>query len=108
MNVVLSDGEAVPVTEKTLAVGKEKDAKDIKKPAEEKSSTKVEAVKGTKEDPVGETEKAAEKKEEPTAEISKKEDIEMRDNDEKEVGTEGDSGKAKVTEGEGEAVEASA
>lgn len=110
MNVILTDGgEAVPATEKTLAVGKEKDTKDIKKPAEEKSVKVDEAVKETKEVPADETEKETEKVEEtPTVATSKKDDVEMRDNDEKVVGAVEETGQAKVTVGEKEAVEASA
>lgn len=113
MNVILTDGgEAVPATEKTLAVGKEKDTKDTKKPAEEKSVKVDEAVKETKEVPADETEKETEKVEEtPTVATSKKDDVEMRDTDEKLVGAveeEEETGQAKVTVDEKEAVEASA
>lgn len=103
MNVVLNDGEAAPATEKTLAVGKEK---DIKKPAEKKNGVKVdEAVKEAKDDPADEKEKEAEKKkDEPLKEASKKEDIEMKDTEEKEA--EGETEKAKVTASE--TIEASA
>lgn len=109
MNVVLNDGEPVPATEKTLAVGKEKDAKEAKKPVEEKSVKVDEAVKETKEVPTDETEKETEKKEEvPTVGTSKKEDVEMRDTDEKAVGVAEETEKVKVTGGEKDAVEASA
>lgn len=109
MNVVLSDGEAVPATEKTLAVGKEKDTKDIKKVAEEKSSVKVDeaAAKETKE--VSDKETEAEKKvEEPGIGTNKKEDVEMRDTDGKEAGAVEETEKVKVTKGEKGVVEASA
>lgn len=110
MNVILNDGgEAVPATEKTLAVGKEKDTKEIKKPAEEKSAKVDEAIKETKEVPADETEKEAEKKDEtPTVATSRKDDVEMRDTDEGVVGAAEETEQAKVTEGEKEAVEASA
>lgn len=109
MNVVLSDGEAVPTTEKTLAVGKEKDTKDIKKAAEEKSSVKVDeaAVKETKEVSGKETE-AEKKAEEPGVGTNKKEDVEMRDTDGKEASAAEETEKVKVTKGEKGVVEASA
>lgn len=108
MNVVLSDGEVVPATEKTLAVGKEKDTKDIKKAAEEKSSVKVdEAAKETKEVSGKETE-AEKKVEEPGVGTGKKEDVEMGDTDGKEAGAAEETEKVKITKGEKEVVEASA
>lgn len=106
MNVVL--GEAVPATEKTLAVGKEKDTKDIKKVAEEKSGVKVdEAAKEAKEVPAKETE-AEKKVEAPGVGTTKKEDVEMRDTDGKEIDAAEETEKVKITKGEKEVVEASA
>lgn len=106
MNIVL--GEAVPATEKTLAVGKEKDTKDIKKVVEEKSGVKVdETAKETKEVPAKETE-AEKKAEAPGVGTTKKEDTEMRDTDGKEAGAAEETEKVKITKGEKEVVEASA
>lgn len=104
MNIILSDGEAATGAEKTLAVGKEK---DTKKPAEKNGVKVDEAVKEAKGDTAGEKEKEVDEgNDEPTKEASKKEDIEMKEAGEKEA--EGESEKVKVTEGEKEAVEASA
>ncbi|KAH8148238.1 uncharacterized protein LAJ45_07690 [Morchella importuna] len=100
MNVVLAADGATPATEKTLAVGKEK---DIKKAAEKKNGVKADEADQDKEEEKSE-EKADDKNDEDPA-TSKKEDVEMKDSDVKAADAEKEETAKEVPEKE--AVEAS-